>query len=121
MDIAAYTAGLTDAGLPELIMVGLDAKIMQDVLNEAARRHIADEIKPGDQLEGLASVTFRVVEIPDTYAAVMARRLCAGEVRLLQLVWPDQFGHYPGEPGWTLGNYQEIPPREAIANPSNLN
>ena len=106
----AYTAGLTDAGLPELIIVGLDIRLMQDVLNGAARRHLATEISAGDQLDGLASVAFRAVEADDTWSVAVARKLYGNDrVRLLQLVWPDKDGFYPGEPGWSLGDYQKLP------------
>ena len=100
----AYTVGLTEAGLPELVIAGLGWPDAGHILNDAARRHTADEILPGATVDGVASVPFRAVAAP--LAEVnMARNLYgADRVRAVQLVWPDAGGAYPGEPGWALGD-----------------
>jgi hypothetical protein len=108
-NVFAYTAALTDSGLPELIMVGLDIKLMQNLLNNAARNSLSHEITAGDEITGIATVTFRTETVANR-AAVVARALYGHDrVRLLQLVWPDKHGAYPGEPGWSLSTAQDIP------------
>lgn len=104
----AYTVGLTPAGLPELVMSGLDHNTMATLLNGAAKRALANELKAGGLLVGIASVTFQVVAAP-TAEVNMARHLYRGSnVRALQLVWPDKAGAYPGDDDWSLGGMQPI-------------
>jgi hypothetical protein len=103
-----YTVGLTVAGLPELVISGLPPETAATLLNIAAKRALANEIKAGDVLDDVASVPFRVIAAP--LAAVnMARHLYGlGKVTGLQLVWPDKGGAYPGEPSWSLAGMQEV-------------
>lgn len=103
-----YTVGLTVAGLPELVISGLPYETAGILLNIAAERSLGDEIKAGDVLDGIASVPFQVIAAP--LAEVnMARHLYGfAKVTALQLVWPDDGGAYPGEPGWSLGDMQEV-------------
>lgn len=99
----AYTIGLTEAGLPELLISGaLDIKLMQDLLNDAARIHLNNELLPGAELSDIANVTFKVracgphppiQQALNYYRDVNGKK---GRVRVLQLVWPDESGAYPG-------------------------
>lgn len=104
----AYTVGLTPAGLPELVMSGLDHNTMATLLNAAAKRSLSEEVKVGDLLDGIASVGLRVVGAPGAEVN-MARHLYGGStVQALQLVWPDKAGAYPGDDDWSLGGLQPI-------------
>lgn len=116
----AYTIGLSDAGLPELLMTGnLDHKVLQQLLNSAAAIHLKQELKPGGVVKDIASVDFRVVACgPDApvqqahnYARDPERRL--GKVKVLQLLWPDKAGAYPDTIFWTTasGDQPMYPPR----------
>lgn len=104
----AYTVGLTANDLPEIIIVGLPIDIASDILNDAARRHLATTIRAGDKVDDIASVPFTAADAT-TEPASVARALYPGRVTLLQLLWPDKHGSYPGDPGWALGTWQEIP------------
>lgn len=99
----AYTIGLTASGVSELVISGLDANTAGSILNAAARRHLAEELRPGMVVEGLASVPFVVVAAP--FAEVgMARNMYGDRVGAVQLVWPDEGGAYPGDERWSLGD-----------------
>lgn len=98
----AYTVGLTAAGLPELVISGLSAETSCALLNNAARRSLGEEFKPGQVLDGIASVPFRVVDAPSAEVNMAHHLYEDRDVRALQLVWPDKGGAYPGEPGWSL-------------------
>jgi hypothetical protein len=104
----AYTVGLTEAGLPELVISGLPVGTAQSILNTAARQSLETSLRPGQALTDVASVPLRVIDAP--FAEVnMARRLYPGkDVQALQLVWPDSAGAYPAEPGWSLRDAQPI-------------
>jgi hypothetical protein len=104
----AYTVGLTVAGLPEIVVAGLPADLAQQILNAAARRMLDVEFQPGEMVDDVASVSFRVMAAPDA-AVNMAHHLYpARRVRALQLVWPDKDGAYPGDERWTLGDAQPV-------------
>jgi hypothetical protein len=104
----AYTVGLTAAGLPELVISGLPHETAATLLNDAARHSLTAEVKPGDVLNDIASVPFKVAPAPRAEVN-MARHLYGPDTVLaLQLVWPDNEGFYPGDAGWSLGDMQEI-------------
>ncbi len=113
----AYTIGLTDAGLPELIMSGpFDPETLQNFLNMAGDRHVTQEgeIKPGDMLDYLANVPFKVIAATTGEHVQQALNFYGdpenwlGVVKLLQILWPDRDGNFPGDPGWTSDAAQEL-------------
>lgn len=78
-----------------------------DILNNAAERSRTRPITAGDELDDVASIALRVREIT-TKPAGVARVLYPDlGVRLLQLVWCDKDGAYPGDEAWTYGDLQE--------------
>lgn len=106
----AYTVGMTDRGLPELFIIGsMDPTILQNILNNAVMQHLEKEIVAGQVLEGVAEntvdgseirmqvreagVDYHVQQALNYYGDVDNR---LGRVKLLQLVWPDRKGAYPG-------------------------
>lgn len=104
----AYTVGLTAAGHPELIIVGLPVEIAYDLLENAAQRATDTTINAGDTLDGIATAPLRVAAVDDLGPVSVARQLYPGRVKLLQLLWPDKDGAYPGDPTWSLGTWQDI-------------
>lgn len=99
----AYTIGLTEAGLPELLISGnLDNQVAMQLLNAAAALHVANEFQPGDEISDIANVVFRVVACKPDAPVQQALNYyhdpkgSKGTVRTLQLVWPDDNGLYPG-------------------------
>lgn len=101
----AYTIGLTDAGLPELLISGnLKHELMQTLLNSIAQLHIAEEFVDGDVIEpsrGVANVAFRVREcakdapVQQAWNYYLDPQRLQNTVRVLQVVWPDAKGAYP--------------------------
>lgn len=97
----AYTIGLTGAGLPELVITGFPHEMAAEILNAYARRHVRDEIRPGDEVQVAPSqVKLRAVAAPGTEAGT-AFALYGDRCRFVQLLWPDDKGAYPGDAGWT--------------------
>lgn len=93
----AYTVGLHEAGLPELLATGLTPELAWRILNAVAR-YIAGEVipAPGDLVRLSERWLFEVVEVtqPDAHLN-FAVALCGPEVRALQLVWADEHGRWP--------------------------
>lgn len=104
----AYTVGLAAAGLPELVISGLPLNLVGTLLNDAAQHTLTTELHPGDVLDGIASVPFRVIDAPAAEVNLSRRFYGADKVRALQLLWPDDQGNYPGDEGWTLGDAQDV-------------
>jgi len=93
----AYTVGLTDYGLPELLMTGVSPQRAARLLNGVARRAVCgDPPTPGAQITFPAGPLMEIVEIehPDAhlYSAVA---FYGSAVRALQLVWADGRGRWP--------------------------
>lgn len=107
----AYTVGMTDAGLPELMIIGnMRPDTLQTILNNAVMQHLKKEIVAGQVLEGVAenpldggadirmqvraaSIDYHVQQALNYYGDPYNRE---GRVRVLQIVWPDAKGAYPG-------------------------
>ena len=102
----AYTIGLTDAGVAELLIVGLDLRMMEELLHNAVPIHMREELQPGGETDGIANVHFRVEAVHDLKPMQQVLNFYgdphnkAGIVRGLQLLWPDPDGRFPGEPGY---------------------
>jgi len=111
----AYTVGLhLTAGHPELVLVGLDAAMAGGVLDSVGQRVVDGLVLgPGRPLQiGPVELGLRPVDPlwrthGDWFAlgrAVLARRALPWPPTL-QVVWPDQDGAVPEEPGdprWSL-------------------
>ena len=96
----AYTVGLHDRGLPELLVIGLSPSWAGRLLNiMCPRRHARRSAAPGKQISvptGLIEVV--EVEHPDAHMN-WAVAFGGPDVRALQLVWADDCGRWP----WALG------------------
>lgn len=104
----AYTIGLTEAGLPELLIAGtMRTNVLHQLVNAAAVRHVKDELVAGQTVDDIANVVFQVRECGPDAPVQQAHNYygdphrLTGKVRVLQLVWPDERGVYPGTFLWT--------------------
>jgi hypothetical protein len=96
----SYTVGLTDRGLPELIMVGFQTSLMQGLLRDSVPK--ADNLRDGDVLTGVATVPLGLRRIPQEAAdrfLLMAHTHYGRSVEAIQLVIPDAAGRFPWQPG----------------------
>lgn len=101
----AYTVGLGHrAGHPELLMSGLDHRVMHRALNIVAERVMKGRrLGPGDVLENvLAGVPVALEEVAETalgdtvsWSGWFHRR----RPEALAMVWPDRNGVFPWQPG----------------------
>lgn len=105
----AYTAGLTQIGRPEFVMVGLDVHTMTTILNNAGRAVRSKPVDDGDEMADIGSVVFRVRSVPNVTAKLARTLYGPRNVKLLKRVWPDNAGNYPGDPDWSMGDYQDLP------------
>jgi hypothetical protein len=99
----AYTLGLADKALPELLVIGLPAPAAHSILNAAARVAVdAGGLAVGRPIEGVANMPLHVRPVD----AAVARKVCRmaavrvqADLAVHQLVWPSPEGNYPGEEG----------------------
>ncbi len=101
----AYTIGLHDRGLPELLVTGLVARQSFWLLNTFAKRMLAGlRPIPGDQVSLPARTRLELVgvEHPDAHMG-MAIALEGTGVTAVQLVWADGRGRWPWAPGFDDG------------------
>ncbi|CDP86186.1 hypothetical protein BN975_02751 [Mycolicibacterium farcinogenes] len=106
----AYTVGLHDLGLPELLITGMQAKTSARVLNSLAHG-IVDEgtfLHPAMHIDYQDEFLFEVVEVdhPDVHLK-FAVELCSPRIRAFQLVWADDHGRWPWDPGWSHGRRRQ--------------
>lgn len=101
----AYTIGLHDRGLPELLVTGLAPKQSGWLLNTFARRTVAGG-RPtvGHQMFLPARTRLEIVQVehPDAHMG-MAIALQGPAVTAVQLVWADGHGRWPWGPGFDDG------------------
>lgn len=101
----AYTVGLTDAGLPELLLTGLPPEISLRLLNAVAHYMIHErEPAAGDTMslpDGWFGEFVAVTE-PTAHLAIVVD-LRGPHFRALQFVWRDTHGHSPWCPDFNRG------------------
>ena len=112
----AYTVGLGHrAGHPELLMSGLDHRVMHHALNNVARRVMNGRwLAPGDMLEDvLAGVPVAIEQVADealgetvTWSGWFHRH----KPEALAIVWPDRQGVFAWQPG-APRSLDELQPR----------
>ncbi len=106
----AYTIGLHDLGLPELLMTGLPPRTVHRVLNSIAHLMVDDGtvLAPAMHIDYEDRFLIEVVEVehPDVHLK-FAIALCGPQIRALQLVWADDRGRWPWEPGWGYGRRRQ--------------
>jgi hypothetical protein len=106
----AYTVGLHDRGLPELLMTGLAPDIATRVLNSIAHMIVDDGtvLAPAMHIDYQDRFLIEVVEVehPDVHLK-FAVRLFGSRFRALQLVWADDRGRWPWDAGWGHGRRRQ--------------
>jgi hypothetical protein len=102
----AYTVGLHDRGLPELLVTGLAPRPAGWLLNTFARRALVGrKPAPGDRVALPAGTHLELVgvEHPDAHMG-MAIAIEGSDISAVQLVWADDRGRWPWAPGFDDGH-----------------
>ena len=116
-----YTIGLWQAGLPELVLMGLEAVSAQFALNHVGYAAIAGQTIIDERPFELEGVGVKVVDVPDEWLltdpdrmglwfGVRSRR--DGPIRLpalRQVMWADAQGRFPDDPSGRSSNAHHQP------------
>ncbi len=105
-----YSIGIPhDCGAPELIIVGLEAKVAHGLVNDYHRRcRDGERFAPGMHDDGfLAGYAVRFGAVAAAHRAAYLRSACwlhdGPGFEALQLIWPSEDGRWPGDadaPDW---------------------
>ena len=106
----AYTVGLSNRGLPELLITGLNPEVSTRVLNSIAHR-MADDgafLVPAMHIDYEDRFLIEVVELdhPGVHLK-FAVEICGADLRALQLVWADNWGRFPWDANWSHGRRRQ--------------
>jgi hypothetical protein len=100
----AYTIGLADKGLPEVIMFGLPPKVMHQFLNIVGLKFTKEGVPPldTDLLDLAERFPARLLPAPRAVADLYMHqaRFRNENYTAVQLVWPDKRGAWPWEPAY---------------------
>ena len=105
----AYTIGLHEQGLPELLVTGLTPKQAVWLLNSCAKRVLAGlRPAPGDLVSLPAGTRLEIVGVahPDAHMGI-ATAIEGPDIAALQLVWADGRGRWPWAPGFDDGHRRQ--------------
>lgn len=106
----AYTVGLHDKGLPELLITGLPPQTSARLLNSIAHQIVDDGVAlhPAMRIDYQNEFLLEVVEVdhPDVHLK-FAAALCSPQIRALQLVWTDDRRRWPWDRGWAHGRRRQ--------------
>jgi Domain of unknown function (DUF4262) len=109
-----YTVGLADAGLPELIIIGLPFPVSAGYLNHFAKLSLSSELALGSQYDVQTPsrvVRWLVGAVSPSNASQylgIAEAIHGAPVVGLQLIWPDADGRLPGDPGYVVSPSQPL-------------
>ena len=119
----AYTAGLTELGEPELMLVlAAPHGILLPILNGIAQRVTGGQrLQPGDRLSDVLTGPYDVVicgPVPDEvmhtdtsgYFPGIARALYGDRVRVFQVVVPDGADRFPWQDGYLMASQPLLGP-----------
>jgi hypothetical protein len=96
----AYTVGLTELDLPELVVTGLRADRAAGLLDQVAAHSLHAGPPPAGERLVVVERELEVVELPHPDAHLSVAVALYGEgVRAVQLVWRDDDGRWPWECG----------------------
>ncbi len=106
----AYTIGLHDEGLPELLVPGLNPPTSARLLNSMAH-DVVDRgtvLYPSMHIDYQSEFLLEVVEVdhPDVHLK-WAVGLYGPDVRAQQLVWTDDGRRWPWDRGWAHGRRRQ--------------
>ena len=106
----AYTIGLHDRDLPELLITGLPPQTSMRLLNSLAHQIVEDGIglRPAMHIDYQDEFLIEVVEVdhPDVHLT-FAAGLFGPQIRALQLVWTDDRRQWPWDRGWAHGRRRQ--------------
>lgn len=96
----AYTVGLTEYGVPELVITGRRLEVAASMLNAVAKYTLDEvEISPGETMH-LGEVYLEAVALPHPGAHLFRAAAMYGDrARAVQMVWSDERGRLPWERG----------------------
>lgn len=92
----AYTVGMTDRALPELLISGLPMDLAHSLLSHIVAIHSEITVQPGKMLH-LDGPRFLPIEAPLAEVGI-ADEVYQKNVDVIQLIWPDDEGRWPGDP-----------------------
>ena len=105
----AYTVGLHDCGLPELLITGVSRQRATRLLNTVAGDLMAGRtLTPGQKTAVQAGPLIEIVEVahPDAHME-WAVAFGGPDVRALQLVWADGRGRWPWAAAFSDGRARQ--------------
>ena len=105
----AYTIGLHDRGLPELLVTGLSPERAARLLNDVAAAAVEGRaLETGAHIAVGSGPLLEIVEVehPDAHMS-FAVALGGPDLRALQLVWADDRGRWPWASGWGDGRRRQ--------------
>ncbi|BBX66608.1 hypothetical protein MPSYJ_00690 [Mycolicibacterium psychrotolerans] len=106
----AYTVGLHENGLPELVVTGMRAQTSAKLLNVIGEQMVDEGmvLQPAEHIDCGRRYLLEVVEVehPDVHLK-FALGLYGSTIRALQLVWADDAGRWPWDRGWGHGRRRQ--------------
>lgn len=106
----AYTIGLHEKGLPELLVTGMQAHVSARMLNLIGRQMVDEGmvLRPAEHIDCGGRFLCEVVEVehPDVHLK-FAAGIYRTDIRAYQLVWADDKGRWPWDRGWGHGRRRQ--------------
>jgi hypothetical protein len=96
----AYSVGLAEKNCPELFVFGLREAIATSLITNVGLDLIAGkQLETGKRYDEYL-VGYLMYVRPVSANGAYARYASPGDFPVLQIVWCDQYGHFPGEPDY---------------------
>jgi hypothetical protein len=101
----AYTIGLHEKGLPELLLTGLPPETSARLLNSIVAQIVNNStlLRPAMHIDYQGEFLLEVVEVDHPDAHLKFAVAIYGPIRALQLVWTDKAPLWPWDRSWAQG------------------
>lgn len=102
----AYSVGMCNKGIPELLITGLTPQVACFTLNEICKGLVSGKFRGFDdeQVSGLTPVTFKLRELHlkdvEKFLPICVQysQHTGKPMQFMQVIFPDTKGSYPGDP-----------------------
>jgi hypothetical protein len=114
-----YSVGLTERGMPEIVILGLPPKMAMGLINDTVHMWTEEGVSAFNVpvqgiLKGMPVMYLEVEPEKESWYFSATRRFYGDRVKPVQMIWPDEDGRFPWQEGF---NPKFLPHQPLLGKP----